>query len=394
MGHKRGNGEGTISRRKDGTWCSAISAGRNPVTGKPIRSFFYGRTRQEVADKLAKALSDARQGVFVKPTKVTVGQWLDTWLNEYARPHVRATTWGSYEYIIRCHLKPALGSIPLKDLRPEHLQRLYNQKLATGRVDGEGQLSSRTVRLIHITLHAALKQAVKEGLTVRNVSEATSPPRQQKREIRALSPQEQQDFLKTASADRLGVAFVLDLATGLRRGELLGLRWADVDFGAETVTVRQALVEVRTGNAQGPKTALVFQEPKSASGRRTIPLPSVLIPQLKAHKARQNEEKLLLGAAYHDQGLVFATADGKPIHPRNFTRKFYQLASKAGISGTNLHALRHSFATRLLEANEHPKVVQELLGHSQISQTLDTYSHVSLNLKRSAADKLNQFLAP
>ncbi|MGI6286676.1 site-specific integrase [Neomoorella humiferrea] len=387
-GRERGNGEGTISQRKDGTWCAAITAGRKE-DGKLKRVFFYGKTREEVAQKLTKALADIQQGTYVEPSKLTVGEWLDTWLKDYARPHIRPSTWQNYEMIIRVHIKPAIGGLQLKQLQATHLQRLYNDLREHGRVDGQGGLSARTVRITHVVIHAALKQAMKEGLVARNVAEATTLPRQQKKELRVLTLEEEQRFMTAVAGDRLGAAFLLDLATGMRLGELLALRWQDVDLKEGVIRVRRALSRVKVPD--GPtKTALIFQEPKTAKGKRSIPLPEWAIATLKAHKARQAQEKLLLGPAYQDNGLVFATEEGKPVEPRNFTRKFYQLREKAGLpKDVNFHALRHTYATRLLEANEHPKVVQELLGHSQISMTLDTYSHVLPELKKAAAAKLN-----
>lgn len=391
MATRRGHGEGTIYRRPNGLWAGQVTVGPDPKTGKPKRLTFYGKTKSEVKRKMEEAKARAITTGFVETARVTVGDWLDRWLEQYARPRVRPTTWGCYEYIIRVHLRPALGAVALKALRPEHLQALYNGRLADG-------LSNRTVRLMHSVMHAALKQAVKEGLVLRNVSEAASPPQQKKREMRVLSREEQQRFLAVLGQDRLGPAFLLDLATGLRRGEILGLRWQDVDLEEGTLTVQQALAVVRAdalpegAAAAGKKGVLVFQEPKSKSGRRTIPIPEAVLPALRLHWAGQAREKLALGQAYQDHGLVFATATGRPIHPRNFTRSFYRLVEKAGIGSANLHALRHTFATRLLEANEHPKVVQELLGDSQISVVLDTYSHVSMDLKRRAAEKLNDVL--
>lgn len=323
--------------------------------------------------------------------KITLGEWLDKWLEEYAKPHIRSSTWESYEENIRLHIKPAIGHIELKKLQPSHLQQLYNEKFSNGRLDGTGGLSSRSVQLIHAPIHAALKQAMNEGLIIRNVSEATKLPRGEKKNIRILTPDEQSKFLTVLSNDRLGIAFLLDLGTGLRVGELLALRWQDVDLESKTIRVQQALSRVRI---QGGtiKTALRFQPLKTAKSRRSIPLPEPIVAELRRHKARQNEEKLRAGKGYTDHGLVFCSELGQPVDPRNLTRKLDQLIRQAGVPRINMHALRHTYATRLLEMNEHPKVVQELLGHSQISLTLDIYSHVMPEVKQKAAEKLNDVL--
>ncbi|NLG85545.1 MAG: tyrosine-type recombinase/integrase [Firmicutes bacterium] len=463
MPKKRGNREGTIARRTDGPgYRGAVSLGRDPTTGKVRRVWFYGKTRQEVAAKITKALQEIQAGTFVEPQKLTVGAWLDVWLNEYAKPRIRSTTFSQYEYLVRVHLKPGLEQIPLKKLRPETIQAFYNAKYNGGRIPDsrpslseevlalleaekrplgpkeiaarlnkplstvkaclvrmkrqgllrhEGYakylpqgtspektgpssfLSSRTIRLMHAVLHNALDQAVKNGLISRNVAEFVSLPRQEKKEIRVLSPEDQERLLAVLDRHRLGTAFLLILATGLRRSEVLALRWSDLDLSAGTMPSSRGLVEIRDRTQEkGKRLKLAFQEVKTAAGRRTIPLPKMAITALEKHRARQDEEKAFLGERYQDQGLVFATETGRPIHPRNFAYVLERLLVEAGIPRVGLHALRHSFATRLLEAGEHPKVVQELLGHTQVSLTLDVYSHVSTALKRQAAEKIDALL--
>jgi integrase len=203
-----------------------------------------------------------------------------------------------------------------------------------------------------------------------------------------------QQFLDAVREDRLFRAFFLEIGTGLRRGELLGFRWRDVDLEAEVVHVRQTLVRVGNHDAtvSNPKTRLIFQEPKTEQSRRTIPIPAAIIEELKCHKARQAEEKLLIGKAYEDHGLVFCRANDRPIDPRNFTRHFERLLQRAGLPRIRFHDTRHTFATLMLELGEAPKVVQSMLGHTKISTTLDIYSHVSLDLERQAAAKLNALL--
>lgn len=388
---KRGNNEGSVYQRKNGHWVGAITTGVDPDSGRPTRHYVSGKTREEVAKKVTAALNAVQQGVFVDSKVQTLGEWLDIWLNEYAKAHVRVSTWTSYEMLIRVHIKPAIGNIKLAKLQPHHLQKLYNDKLEHGRHDGRGGLSARTVELIHIVLHSALSQAMKEGLVVRNASEATKRPRREKHEMRVLTLEEQTRLQAVLSTERLGPAFLLDLGTGMRCGELLGLKWENVDLNEGVIRVQQSLTRIRVED-RSLRTELRFQPLKTAKSRRSIPIPQSLIAALKSHKARQNHEKLKAGTAYQDHGLVFCTELGQPIDPRNLARIFARLLEQAGISKATLHTMRHSYATRLLEMNEHPKVVQELLGHSQISMTLDTYSHVMPEIKQAAAAKLDDLL--
>jgi integrase len=289
--------------------------------------------------------------------------------------------------LIRVHLKPSLGHIPLKDLRPDQVQRLYNTKRENG-------LSARTVRYMHTILHGALKQAMKNQLVVRNVSEATQLPDGKTRKMQPLTLGQVQQFLTAVKGERLFAAFCLEVGTGVRRGELLGFRWRDVDLETGVVHIRQEPIRVRNHDATAGdrKTQLIFQEPKTEQSRRTIPIPDDSIEVLKHHKAQQAQERLLIGEAYDDRGLVFCQANGQPIDPRNFTRHFEQLLQQVGLPHIRFHDGRHTFATLMLEMGEAPKVVQTMLGHAKISTTLDIYSHVNLDLEKKAAARLNAIL--
>lgn len=389
MAKKRGNGEGCIRKRKDGKWEARFTNGRDPATGKLKTRSIYGKTRQEVNEKLTQALNDINQGTYVETNKVTLGSWLDTWLAQYAKPHIRPATWESYEMLIRVHIKPILGSVDLKKLQPSHLQKLYNDKRSNGRADGQGGLSSRSVELIHTVIHSALNQAVQEGILVRNVAGSTRLPRREPKEVRVLSLDEQAVFIKVLYEDDLGLAYLLDLGTGLRRGELLGLKWRDINLDEGIIRVTQSLSRVVTEDGS-TRTGLKFQPLKTAKSQRSVPIPEYMIEKLNIHKAKQDELKRLLGSEYKDNDLVFCTDFGTPLEPGNFTRKFYKLIDKAGLDHINLHALRHTYATRLLELDENPKIIQELLGHSQISMTMNTYVHVLPERKQSAATKINK----
>jgi len=281
-----------------------------------------------------------------------------------------------------------LGDMALKDIRPEHLQHFYNEKMQHG-------ASARTVRYFHTILHGALTQAEKHQLVARNIVTITEPPRKQRKEMQTLTlPQVSTGLLPAISNDRLFAAIFLMFGTGLRRGELLALRWRDMDIGGSVLHVRQTLVRVRNHKALGkaPKTTLIFQEPNSAYSRRTVPIPAECLAALKRHKARQAEEKLLLGQAYEDHELIFCRPNGKPLDPREFTRHFANLLRQAGVPAIRPHDARHTFATLMLELGESPKTVQTILGHSSVAITLDIYSHVSLELEKRAASRLNAAL--
>jgi integrase len=339
---------------------------------------------QAVWGREAKAQHDLARGVFVEPHKLALGEWLQTWLAEYKRPSVRDITFDSYAMIIRRHLTPALGHIPLRELRPEHVQHYQNEKAKQG-------LDARTIRLHHVILSNALLQAEKNGLVVRNVYRLVESPRQTRWEQRTLTvAQLTTQLLPTLQHDRLYAAYLTLFMTGLRRGELLGLRWQDVDLAAGVLQVRQAMSRVYDRDAAGPtKTTLLFAEPKTEKSRRTIPLPEACLASLRQHRARQAEERLLLGQAYQEHGLVFAQADGTPIDTRNMNLYFTQALKRAGLPPIRLHDARHTYATWLPEQGVSLKVVQTLLGHGSIAVTADVYSHVSLELEKQAAAKLN-----
>ncbi len=393
----RRKGIPSIRQRKDRNgkkldcWEALITLGRDPGTGKVKRLPVYGKTQKECSDKLIETLQSIKTQTFVEPHKITVESWMETWLNEYKKDNIRPSTFSSYESIVRVHIKPNIGKAYIRELKPEQIQRFYNERKSSG-------LSARTIRNIHVILHEALDQAMRNNLVVRNVSEATTLPKQEKKEMRVLTPEEQNKFMSVLAKDKAGMIFKLDLATGMRRGELLALKWKDLDLKEGILKVNGSLSRTKVNfdkESAEKKTAIIIQEPKTKKGKRTIPLFSSIVTELKEHKAAEKEKFISLGwddikiKQHFKDGLVFTNELGGHIEPRNLTRKFYSLVKAAGIPSTNLHALRHSLATRLLEMNVNPKVVQEILGHSTITLTLDTYSHVMPELKRDAADKLS-----
>ena len=356
---KRGNGEGSIGRRKDGLYMARYTV--QTATG-PKRKILYGKTRQEVAAKLSKALADRESGLTFDADNVTVAEYLARWLSDSVRGTVRISTFERHEQIIRAHLAPAFGRMKLKNLTPAHVRTLHREKLEDG-------LAPATVRKIHSTLHKALSQAVADGMIPRNAADVKAP-RPAPEEMRPLSEVEARTFLDTARerGDRFEALYVLAITTGLRRGELLGLRWDDADLDRGILRVGRGLV--REGGRH------VLGETKTKRGRRRVNLTPRTLAALKTHRVKQLEHRVRLAGLYEDLGLIFSSEKGTPLNPENLVkRSFKPLLKRAGLPEIRFHDLRHTCATLLLGRGIHPKIVQELLGHATIAMTLDTYSH-------------------
>jgi integrase len=369
MGKKRGHGEGHI-----------YQVGRRfraEITVGGVRHRAYFDTRREAVNWLAEIRLKAERGLLPEPSKVTVAEYLAFWLENAVRPSVRPPTFRQREQYVRNHISPVLGAVRLQALKPADIQALYADRLRAG-------LSRRSVQIIHAILRRALKQAVDWGLIGHNPADRVRPPRPEPREMRVLSPEEARRFLEAARNFDYYVLFVLALATGLRLGELNGLRWQDVDLEAGVLYVRRTLYRLRGKWVEG--------EPKSAAGKRKVVLPALAVEALREHRVAQLEARLRAGPAWEDSGLVFTTAAGRPIHPGDIRRALKAVLSRAGLGPLRFHDLRHSHATMLLVAGENPRVVQERLGHSQISLTLQTYSHVLPDLQRQAAEKIDRLL--
>jgi integrase len=376
MAKKNGNGEGGISRHKGSGLYMARYTVQTP-TG-PKRKTLYAKTRREVDEKLTKAKADRDTGFVFDADNLTLGNYLDRWINDSVRDTVRQRTWERYEQIVRVHIKPALGRVKLKNITPTHARALYREKLDTG-------LASRTVNYVHTTLSKALKDAVADGLITRNPASSVKTPRPKKKEIRPLSSEQAKVFLEAVRGDRFEAAFVVALHCGLREGEILGLIWSDVDLDAGTLQVRRTLSEALAGH--------LFEPPKNGKGR-SVKLTARAVEALRNHLTRQIEEIESLGDRYRDQGLVFPSQVGTPMNAKNLTaRNFKPLLKQAGLPEIRFHDLRHIFATLMLQNGEHPKVVQEMLGHATIAITMDTYSHVLPNMQRDAVDRLGLLLS-
>ena len=369
MPRKRGNGEGSIYRRTDGRWVGQYLV--HTAKGPKYR-YLYGKTRAVVAEKLTKAMADRDSGLIFDAGKMTVGEYLDRWLAVTVKGTVRTSTYERNEEIVRLHIKPSPGRVGLKKLTPAHVRGLYREKLDSG-------LAPATVRRIHSTLHKALSQAVSDGIVPRNAAHVKAP-RPAPEEIRPLSEDEARAFLEAArqSGERFEALYVLAITTGLRRGELLGLRWDDADLELGTLRVGRALVREGGRHTLG--------ETKTRRGRRQINLTPRTVNALKAHRKKQLEEKMRLAGLYKDHSLIFASGVETPVNPENLVkRSFKPLLKKASLPEIRFHDLRHTCATLLLSRGVHPKLVQELLGHATIAMTLDTYSHYLPSMGDQAA---------
>jgi integrase len=324
-------------------------------------------------------------GTFVEPSPLTLGEYLDRWLESAVRPRVSLRTADGYAGLLERYIRTPLGSKRLDGIKALDIQKVYGEMQARG-------LSARVVRHTHSALHNALKQAVKWGMIVRNPSDLVELPKVPHTERRVLSPDEAQGFLQAADEMRHGLIFEFALLSGMRPEEYLALKWADLDLERGTAQVRRALVR--------HNKTWSFEEPKTKKSRRTITLPIPLIKKLVAHKRKQNEGRMKLGSDWQPHDLVFCSEFGTPHSIPNLTyRYFHPILKKAGLMSEDrtetrirLYDLRHSCATLLLIADENPKVVSERLGHSTVVLTLDTYSHVLPTMQQKATAKLEKLL--
>jgi integrase len=373
----------TIKRYKN-SYTIILELGIDPATGKRKQQWVSVKgSKKDAEKKLSELLHQLDLGTFVKPVKTTLGEFLERWLKEYAWPNLAPRTAEGYDSIIRQHLISKLGNITLTQLKPEHLQKYYSEMLRSGRCYSSCGLSAQTVRHHHTVLHKALQTATEWGLLSRNVADAVRPPRAERPEMHIWGEDDITRFLDAAKDTPYYALFYTALFTGMRRSELLALRWQDIDFILSQIYVSRSLHQLRDGS-------FVIRSPKTAKGRRTVALPPSAIMVLKDHYEKNRLERAMLGATLKDDDLVFSNIDGNPIRPNTITRAWPMLATRIGIKVIRFHDARHSHASLMLKQGIHPKIVQERLGHSTIAITLDTYSHVSPGLQAAAAERFDQ----
>lgn len=361
---RRGFGEGSIYPRGEGRWVSYL---RLPDGRK---KFFTGHTREVVKEKLQEAQRQAHAGQLVLGRDQLVSLYLERWLADAVRHSVRPRTYENYDLCIR-RLLPHIGRVRLRSLTPEHIQHALGKLL-------DGGLARRTVRQVHMVLRRALKQAVLWRMLPTNPSDAVKPPRADRKEMRTLNEVEVRHLLAVTVGMRDHGLWVLLVTTGLRLGEALALRWSDIDFAERRAVVGRAVQHQRG-------VGLAFVEPKSARSRRTVPLPPETLQALEGQRRANDDDRRNAGSQWQANDLVFPNPVGRP---RNMTYRaisFHAALKRAGLPRLRLHDLRHTAATHLLTKHVHPKVVQDLLGHSTIAITLDTYSHVMPALAKEAS---------
>jgi integrase len=373
---RRGNGEGSIYQLPDERWRGSVFLGYRD--GKPHRKYVTRRTRTEVAGEIRALIEAQRQGQLIMTGGMTVAEWLAMYLEQVARPKVRPRTLDRYASDIDLHIVPAIGRYRLDKLRPAHLVALYNAKAAEG-------LSGASLRHMHAVVRRALNVAVRWQLIAVNPATLVDAPKAAQHEITPLTAAEARRLIQAAEGDRMQARWLVGLALGLRQGEALGLSWEDVDLDARLLRVRRALQRRRGGG-------LVLTEPKTQRSKRTIPLPGQLAAALRDHRDRQAKERAAAGSLWQDSECVFTTPIGTPVDPRNDFREFRKLLARAGLPPVRLHDLRHTAASLLLAQHVPARVVMEILGHSQISLTMNTYSHVAPEVSREAADRMARAL--
>lgn len=376
---RRGEGSVGRHRRPDGRYEGRVELGVDE-DGKRVRRVFYGRTRKDVQDQVRAALLKQQFGALGVSPNQSTKQFLEAWLSDVVKPRKRFATWHRYDELMRLHVIPIVGNVPLEKLSPQHVQSLLNAKVANGK------LSGRTVFHIRSVLRTALGQAVRWGLVMRNAAALTDAPRVEDKERAYLTQDAAARLLEAAGIDRLEALYVLTLALGLRQGEALGLRWDDVDLDAKRLRVRHALQRV--------ERVLRLVETKTPKSRRTLTLPTAVVDALRAHRERQLFERRAAAERWNDTGFVFTTTIGTPLDAANVRHGFAALVKRADLPPMRFYDLRHSCATFLLTMGIPARVVMEILGHSQIAFTMNTYSHVLPVMHEQAADAMDQVLTP
>ena len=372
MAKRRSNHEGSIYQRKDGLWCAQVS-----LQGRRLTK--YEKTQSQCRAWIKEMLRKIDDGLTFDGSQVTLDRFVESWLNgkELSR---RPNTVAQYRQVVRLHILPILGQLRLQEIRPAHLKQLYLLKQDEG-------TGARTVQVMHAILHNLMKQAIREGILSRNPADAVERPKVEQAEMQTFSEEQTRQFLITASGSQFEAVYYLALSTGMREGELLGLKWSDVDWNRGTIFVQRQLQQVK---GQG----FVFVPPKTKAGRREIKIGPVTIKQLETHRRRQTIERGNSADRWHENDLIFPTKIGTPLDCRRVTDEFKVLLMRAGLPAIRFHDLRHTSLNTLLD-NEIPlNTVQRRGGHAKASTTANIYGHATARSQDAAAEKIEEVITP
>jgi integrase len=371
---------GSITRRGKSSWRLKFD---DPVGQERRTRYVTVRGNKRDAEReLARLLSELDRGSLVEPTKLTLTDYVREWLENAYELSPKTTEW--YRQLAEQQILPHLGAIPLQKLKSAHVQQWHSAILKAGG-ENERPLSARTVGHAHRVLHRALQRAVETEILSRNVASAVSPPKIEEREIKILTAEQINDVLVNLEDHALHPIVVLALATGMRRGELLALRWGDIDLGKATLKVERSLEESDRG--------LRFKPPKTKHGRRAIPLPPTAVEQLRIHRLRQLELRVALGQGKPEAGaLVFCTIDGEPLSPKKVSRDWWRLTITRNLPRVSFHSLRHSHTSALIASGLDVLTISRRLGHGSPVVTLGVYGHMFRDQGRTAADAIEAVL--
>ncbi|MDD5094305.1 MAG: tyrosine-type recombinase/integrase [Dehalococcoidia bacterium] len=367
---------GSIKRTKAGTWTCVFDLGVDPLTGKRKQQRMTFRTKVEAEKAVRDQLTRVENGGYVKPERLTVSQFLDQWMDSYARPNLSPSTVQGYAGIVNFHLKPGLGAIPLQRLEPLHISKFYTRL-------NDGTRTAKTCRNVHNVLAKALSQAVRLRLIPFNPAKAVDAPRYQRRQMKLLTEAQVSLFEEAIEKSPFKDAFIISMYSGLRRAEVLGLRWCDVDLLLGQIKVSQTLLRI-------PGRGIIFKPPKSVSSRRPVDLGPTPCIALRKRKEQRTAELAAAGALLDEDSLIFSYIDGRPYEPTGFSHSFKEIARQIGCENMRLHDLRHYHGSALIKDGVNIKVVQERLGHADVATTLNFYAHTFPGQDREAALKFEE----
>lgn len=376
---------GNIRQRSKNSWTITVEMPKDTITGKRKQKYYTIRGNKKEAEKfLTEKLRELDTGLLIDTQKMKFAEYLDYWIKEACENKLSITTLDGYKQNIEKHIKPYLGNIELEKIMPLHLQNFYTNRLKSGRLNGKGGLSNKTVVTLHRIIHRALEQAVKWQLVIRNVADSVEPPKPKKYKANFLDEKQTNMLIEKSKNTDIYIPIIIAIYTGMRRGEILGLMWSNINLEKGYIIVEQALYATSNG--------LKISLPKTEKSVRKIAIPKTLVKELKKCKIRQLKNRLKMGELYKENNMVCCNNDGSLINPKSFSRKFHKLLVANNLPLIRFHDLRHSHASLLVKLGVQPKVISERLGHSNINITMDLYSHIYEETDKEVANMFEKLI--